>query len=234
MTTPLLELRSATVRFGDKLALVGVNLSVLRGERIALVGANGSGKTTLLRAAQGLLPLAQGRRVVGEANRARMAMVFQRPFMLRAPLLWNVELGLMLQGMPRALRRERAMQALARVGLAGEAQRIGRVLSAGQQQRAALARAWALRPDVLLLDEPTASLDPTAKREVEALIAEFAEQGMTLLMSSHNLGQVRRLAGRVVYLEHGRALADVPTEHFFNGPLPQEAALFLKGELPWA
>jgi tungstate transport system ATP-binding protein len=119
-------------------------------------------------------------------------------------------------------------------GLAVESQRNARVLSAGQQQRAALARAWALRPDVLLLDEPTASLDPTAKREVEHLIEQFAEQGTTLLMSSHNLGQVKRLASRVLYLEHGRLLADVATEAFFNGPLPEEAALFLKGELPWA
>ena len=86
---------------------------------------------------------------------------------------------------------------------------------------------------MLLLDEPTASLDPTAKREVETLIGEFVSQGITVMMSSHNLGQVKRLASRVVYLEHGRVLADVPTERFFNGPLPTEADLFLKGELPW-
>jgi tungstate transport system ATP-binding protein len=160
-------------------------------------------------------------------------MLFQRPFMLRMSAQANVELGLMLQGVPRAERRERALQALQRVGLAPEAQRPARVLSAGQQQRAALARAWALKPDLLLLDEPTASLDPTAKREVEALIAQFAEQGITLVMSSHNLGQVKRLASRVLYLEHGRVLADVATDAFFNGPLPEEAALFLRGELPW-
>jgi tungstate transport system ATP-binding protein len=111
--------------------------------------------------------------------------------------------------------------------------RNGRVLSVGQQQRVALARAWAVQPDVLLLDEPTASLDPTAKREVESLIKEFAAQGITIVISSHNLGQVKRLASRVVYLEHGRMLADVSTDHFFNGPLPAEAGLFLKGELPW-
>ena len=140
----------------------------------------------------------------------------------------------MLQGMPRAQRHERAMRALERVGLSAEAGRSGRVLSAGQQQRVALARAWAVQPDVLLLDEPTASLDPTAKREVEALIDEFALQGITVLMSSHNLGQVKRLASRVVYLEQGRMLADVATDHFFSGPLPAEAQLFLKGELPWA
>jgi tungstate transport system ATP-binding protein len=234
MTDALLELRSATVRFGARQALDAVNLRVERGERIAVVGANGSGKSTLLRAAHGLVPLAEGRRVVNREREPRLAMVFQRPFMLRLSLQANIELGLMLQGMPRAARRERALRALQRVGLAAEAQRSGRVLSAGQQQRAALARAWALQPDLLLLDETTASLDPTAKREVEALIDEFAQQGMALLMSSHNLGQVKRLATRVIYLEHGRVLADVSTDRFFNRSLPAEAALFLKGELPWA
>ena len=227
----LLELRSACVRFGPKLALNDVSLAVNRGERVALVGANGSGKSTLLRALHGLVPLSGGQRIVGAAP--RIAMVFQHPFMLRLSAQANVELGLMLQGMPRAQRRERAMRALERVGLASEARRIGRVLSAGQQQRVAQARARAVQPDVLLLDEPTASLDPTAKREVESLIAEFAAQGITVLMSSHNLGQVKRLASRVIYLEHGRMLADVATEHFFGGPLPEEAMLFLKGELPW-
>jgi tungstate transport system ATP-binding protein len=104
-------------------------------------------------------------------------------------------------------------------------------LSGGQQQRVALARAWALRPQVLLLDEPTASLDPTAKREVERLMAEFADAGMTLVFSSHNLGQVKRLASRVIYLEQGRLLADMPTADFFNGPIPPAAEAFLKGEL---
>jgi tungstate transport system ATP-binding protein len=227
----MIELHSATVRYGERAAIHGVSVAVARGERVALVGANGSGKSTLLRAVHGLVPLAEGRRVVHGVP--RMAMVFQRPFMLRLSLLANVELGLMLNGVPRRERRERAMEALARVGLAAQAQRIGRVLSAGQQQRAALARVWALQPEVLLLDEPTASLDPTAKREVEALIEEFAGLGITVFMSSHNLGQVKRLTDRVLYLEHGRVLADVSTDHFFHGALPVEATLFLKGELPW-
>jgi tungstate transport system ATP-binding protein len=220
------------VRFGIKRAVSRVDLTLARGERLALVGANGSGKSTLLRAMHGLLPLSEGRRSLA-APVPRLAMVFQRPFMLRLSARGNVELALMLQGMPRALRRERALHALERVGLAAEAGRNGRVLSIGQQQRVALARAWAVRPDVLLLDEPTASLDPTAKREVESLVEEFAAQGITIVISSHNLGQVKRLASRVVYLEHGRMLADVSTDHFFNGPLPEEAGLFLKGELPW-
>jgi tungstate transport system ATP-binding protein len=230
--TMQVRLQEAAVRFGPQAALADIDLVLERGERVAVVGANGSGKSTLLRAVHGLVPLASGQRTLGEPP-PRIAMVFQRPFMLRLSALENVELGLRLQRLPRELRRERALHALDRVGLAREAARVGRVLSAGQQQRVALARAWALQPDLLLLDEPTASLDPSAKREVEALIEEFAAQGITVMMSSHNLGQVKRLAQRVLYLEHGRLLADVATEHFFTGPLPKEAGLFLKAELPW-
>lgn len=227
----LVGLEAASVRFGAKAALRCVDFTVRRGERVALVGANGSGKSTLLRAVHGLVPLAEGRRIAAEAP--RLAMVFQRPFMLRSSLLANVELGLKLHGVARVARRERALQALDRVGLGGEARRDARALSAGQQQRAALARAWSVQPDLILLDEATSSLDPTAKREVEALIEEFAQQGITVLMSSHNLGQVKRLATRVVYLEQGRVLADVSTDQFFRGQLPADARLFLKGELPW-
>ncbi len=228
---PLVELSGASVQLAGRGVLDRIDLAVRPGERVALVGANGAGKTTLLRALHGLVPLSAGRRAA--AGDPRIAMVFQRPFMLRCSLLANIELGLRLQGLRAADRREVAMHALEQVGLAAQAQRPGRVLSGGQQQRAALARAWALRPHLLLLDEPTASLDPSAKREVEDLIAGFAQQGITVVMSSHNLGQVKRLSQRVLYLEAGRVLADVPTDHFFHGTLPAEAALFLKGELPW-
>jgi tungstate transport system ATP-binding protein len=151
--------------------------------------------------------------------------------MLRASVLNNVALGLWLSGVPWKPAQAQALQALARVGLAELARRNAKALSGGQQQRVALARAWALKPQVLLLDEPTASLDPTAKREVERLMAEFSEAGMTLIFSSHNLGQVKRLASRVIYLEQGRLVADLPNHEFFNGPLPAAADAFLRGEL---
>ena len=224
-------LAGATVRFGRKVALQHATVAVRAGEAVALVGANGSGKSTLLRALHGLVPLAEGTRTADAA--VRQAMVFQRPFMLRLSARGNIELALFLAGVPRLERRARAEAALQRVGLAGEARRSGRILSGGQQQRLALARAWALQPGLLLPAEPTASLDPTAKREVESLIEDFAAAGMTIVLSSHNLGQVKRLSQRVLYLEQGRVLCDVSTEHFFNGPLPREAELFLKGELPW-
>lgn len=226
---PLIALDAVGVRFGQVQALHGCSLVVQRGERVALIGGNGSGKSTLLRVMHGLVRPDAGRCTV--AAQARQAMVFQRPHMLRLSAQTNVALGPWLAGSRWADARQRAAQALARVSLQAEAHRLASKLSGGQQQRVALARAWALAPDVLLLDEPTASLDPHAKREVEALVQDFAAQGMTLVLASHNLGQVKRLATRVVYLERGRVLGDLPVADFFNGPLPEAADLFVKGEL---
>ena len=228
----LLQLKSVGVRFGRVDALSGVDLQLARGERLALIGANGSGKSTLLRVLNGLVRPSSG--TVLRDSAVRQAMVFQRPFMLRASAVFNVALGLWIAGRRWASARQAAVRALGRVGLADVAGRNATALSGGQQQRLALARAWSLEPDVLLLDEPTASLDPHAKREVEALMAEFAAGGMTLVFASHNLGQVKRLATRVLYLEQGRVLADLPVHAFFHGPLGEtsrEAEMFVKGEL---
>jgi tungstate transport system ATP-binding protein len=228
-----LNLRDVSVQFGAHLALQGVNVSMQAGERVALVGANGCGKSTLLRVAHGLLKVSHGH--VSVARDVTQAMVFQRPHMLRSTVLRFVVWGLWLQGTSWRDAHVRAMQALERVGLQDMAERSARALSGGQQQRLALARAWALQPNFVLLDEPTSSLDPHAKREVERLLAEWvAASRVSLLFSSHNLGQVKRLATRVIYLESGRVLADLPVDAFFNRPLGDshpEAHLFLKGEL---
>ena len=232
----LAQLTHANVRFGPVHALRDIDLTLHRGDRLALVGANGSGKTTLLRVLHGLVP-SDGQRVVHSLPNGRApvtAMLFQRPFLLSLSVRFNVMLGLWLHGVPRALRGARCARALRRVGLGALAARPARTLSGGQQQRLALARAWALEPDILLLDEPTANLDPSAKREVERLIGTLAADGVTVVMSTHNLGQAKRLATRVVYLECGRLVVDLPVDCFFNDALlPTEAALFLKGELPW-
>ena len=230
MGAPLMDLHAVDVSFGAVQALRQASFSVHAGERVALVGANGSGKSTLLRVLHGLIAPSAGQLHRGTVGRHH-AMLFQRPHMLRASCQTNVALALWLRGARWADAKVQALQAIDRVGLSAIAARNARTLSGGQQQRLAMARAWALQPEVLLLDEPTASLDPTAKREVEALVAAFAAQpGMTLVFSSHNLGQVKRLASRVLYLEQGRVLADLPVDDFFNGPLPEEAHLFLKGE----
>ena len=227
--TAIFNLNSVSVHFGRVRALSNCTLRITAGERLALVGSNGSGKSTLLRTLHGLIAPAAGS--LQHDARARQAMLFQRPYMLRASVLHNVALGLWLNGASWKSAKAQALHALERVGLADLAGRNAKALSGGQQQRVALARAWALKPQVLLLDEPTSSLDPAAKREVERLMAEFAEDGMTLIFSSHNLGQVKRLASRVMYLEQGRLIADLPTDAFFDGLLPAAAANFLKGEL---
>lgn len=236
---PLLSLAEVSLRYQGVTALDRLSLTVHRGERLMLIGANGSGKSSLLRVLHGL-QAHEGQRCLhelvqdGERPRPpRIAMLFQRPYLMRLTVQANLRLALWLAGVPAADRPARTVEALERVGLQAQAGQAARTLSGGQQQRLALARAWAIRPDLLLLDEPTASLDPGAKREVEALIGDFAAQGMSLVMSTHNLGQAKRLATRIVYLDGGRILADRPVTHFFNDPLPREAALFLKGELPW-
>ena len=235
---PVMQLDGVTVQLGRVHALKGVSLRIAAGERVALVGPNGSGKSTLLRTLHGLLTPVAGTARLDPAQ--RQAMLFQRPHLLRTSALQNVALGLWLDRSQRlswAAAKDRALQALARVGLQAIAAQGGRQLSGGQQQRLALARAWARQPDVLLLDEPTASLDPHAKREVEALIAEFAQGGaqpLTLVWASHNLGQVKRIATRVLCLESGRVLADLPVHEFFNAEVlarvSPEAHAFVQGE----
>jgi len=230
----LIQARGVDVSFGRVRALTAVDLRIARGERVAIIGGNGSGKSTLLRLLHGLVQPSRGS--VLRDGHARQAMLFQRPYLLRASAINNVAIGLWLRGgVSWAEARGRALLSLGRVGLGAHSQRNARALSGGQQQRLALARAWSLAPDVLFLDEPTSNLDPHGKREVEALMEEFAQGGMTLVFASHNLGQVKRLASRVVYLEEGRVLADLSVQSLFDrevlGRTSHDAALFVKGEL---
>ena len=232
--TVLLQLQSASLRFRQIEALRRIDLKIGQGESVALVGANGSGKSSLLRLLHGLVRPSEGALQIQAG--LHMAMLFQRPYLMRASALNNVRLALWLRRQPWGQTLDAAHAALQRVGLQAQAQRDARKLSGGQQQRLALARAWATQPDVLLLDEPTASLDPHAKREVEDLMAEvMAERPMTLVFASHNLGQVKRLASRVLYLESGCLLADMPVAQFFDADVlkgvSEKAYLFLKGEL---
>jgi tungstate transport system ATP-binding protein len=234
---PLIELQAAGVAFGRTVALQPTDFQIRRGERVALIGANGSGKTTLLRLLHGQLePTCGTRRAHADANGQplRQAMLFQRPFLLRLSVWRNLQVALWLAGVPRGDWDQRGRHALERVGLAGLQRRPARVLSGGQQQRLALARAWAVRPQMLLLDEPTASLDPGGKHEVETLIDEFAREGMAVVMSTHNLGQAKRLSSRVVFLDAGRIACDLPTDGFFNQRLPEAAHHFVRGEAIWS
>jgi len=214
-----------------------VSLSIDAEPSTIILGANGAGKSVLMRLMHGLLAPTGGRVCWSEPDsaslRRRQAMVFQRPVMLRRSALANVLYALSVAGVPAAEREAQALAALDEVGLAHLAQRPARVLSGGEQQRLALARAWALHPEVLFLDEPTANLDPGAAREIETVIKAFDAAGTKIVMATHNLGQARRLGDEVIYLQAGRVMERAPIEQFFARPATAEAAAFMKGELPW-
>ena len=226
----ILPLRLEEVSFLH--VLQPLSLQIEAGPSTIILGANGAGKSVLMRLMHGLLAPSSGRvSWSGDDARRRQAMVFQRPVMLRRSAFQNVLYALDVAGVGGAERL--ATEALAEVGLAHVAHQPARVLSFGEQQRLALARAWALHPEVLFLDEPTASLDPTATREIEAVIRAFDASGTKIVMATHNLGQARRLGDEVIYLHQGRVVERAPVDRFFAQPATAEAAAFIKGELPW-
>jgi tungstate transport system ATP-binding protein len=224
----ILPLRLEAVSFLQVIKPLSLELEA--GPSTIILGANGAGKSVLMRLMHGLLPPTAG--TISWSSNGRQAMVFQRPVMLRRSALDNIIYALRVAGVADAERP--AMDALKEVGLAELAHRPARVLSGGEQQRLALARAWALHPEVLFLDEPTASLDPSAVREIENIIRAFDVAGTKIVMATHNLGQARRLGDEVIYLHDGRVLERTPVEQFFSKPATAEAAAFIKGELPWA
>jgi len=219
---------------GGRVIIERISAEIGAGPTTIILGANGAGKSVLMRLMHGLLAPASGKIVWSRSDTARLqAMVFQRPVLLRRSAIANVTYALKLARVPRAERERLALEALESVGLAAFAQRPARVLSGGEQQRLALARAWALHPEVLFLDEPTASLDPTASREIERVIQAFDAAGTKIIMATHNLGQARRLGDEVLFLHQGRLVERAPIEQFFSRPASPEAAAFIKGELPW-
>jgi len=214
-----------------------LSFEIARGSRTIIMGPNGAGKSLTLRLCHGLLQPTSGSvrwsGAIQADGRKRHAMVFQRPVMLRRSALSNLVHALSLGNPSRAERHARAKAALDRFGLAGLARRPARNLSGGEQQRLAMARAWALDPEVLFLDEPTSALDPAATRAVEEMIEAFHAGGMTIVMTTHDLGQARRLAGQVLFLHHGRMLEKTPADIFFERPRSDAARAFIKGELLW-
>jgi tungstate transport system ATP-binding protein len=235
----LLPLRLSHVSFlaGGRTILDRIDAEITAGPRTVILGANGAGKSVLMRICHGLLEPTTGAVRWSEAEAPgrprRQAMVFQRPVMLRRSALANVAYALGLAGIDGRERERQACAALESVGLAHLAERSARVLSGGEQQRLALARAWALRPEVLFLDEPTASLDPGATAEVERIIQAIHGAGTKIVMCTHNLGQARRLGDEILFLNQGRVAERAPVDRFFNQPASAEAQAFIKGELPW-
>lgn len=202
----------------------------------AIIGPNGAGKSLTLRLCHGLLVPSAGQvhwhGGHGEVSgRKRHAMVFQRPVMLRRSARANMMHALLASGAKQPDNMTDA--ALARFGLRALADQPARLLSGGEQQRLAIARAWALQPEVLFLDEPTSQLDPGATRQIEEVIASLAREGMTIVMTTHDLGQARRLSQRILFLNKGQLLEDAPTQAFFAAPATPEAKAFIAGDLLW-
>lgn len=232
-----LQLDEVVFAVGDRRIIDGVTLALAAGPRTILVGPNGAGKSVLLRLCHGLLAPTSGtvrwsHPPVAGAPR-RQAMVFQRPVMLRRSAMANVLYALKVAGIPRLEHASRAHEALRKVGLLPSSNHPARVLSGGEQQRLALARAWSIHPEVLFLDEPTASLDPGATHEIEAVIQAMHADGTKIVMVTHNLGQAHRLADEIVFIHRGRIAEHAPADRFFKHPVSREAAEFIKGELPW-
>jgi tungstate transport system ATP-binding protein len=230
-----LRLRGLRFQPNGRTVLDGVDLELGDEGITLLLGPNGAGKSVLLRTLCGLVEPSGGAIDWGGGARPDfgVTMVFQHPMVLRASVLENVAVALKPRGVARRERARRAAAVLARVGLGGREGDSARHLSGGEKQRLALARAWITAPKLLLLDEPTASLDPSATAEVERIVREIRTDGTRILMATHNLGQATRLGDDVVFMSAGRVREHAPVQRFFARPASEEARLFIQGELPW-
>lgn len=227
-------LSGITVKAGALTILDGVTQTITTGPPTMLIGPNGAGKTTLLRVLMGLVRPNMGSVILGSRNDAaqvRRAIVFQRPVMLRRSAAANIAYALGAAGVPRALHATRVEELLTLVGLGELSARPARKLSGGEQQRLALARALARDPSVLLLDEPTASLDPAATKSMEDIVRAVAQRGVKVVMSTHDLGQARRLGGDVMLMHRGRVIEHGAAAEFFAQPKTEQARQFIAGEL---
>ena len=233
LAAPAGEAHGLVYRVGDRNLVDGIDLT-LSGETLTVVmGPNGAGKSLLLRLLHGLLTPTSGRvlwdgQPLNDELRRRQAMVFQRPVLLRRSVAANVRFVLKLRG---SAAPEHTLAILREVGLAAQADQPARLLSGGEQQRLSLARALALEPRVLLLDEPTASLDPASTAAIEAIVARAHQRGTKIIFVTHDLGQARRLAQDVIFLNQGRLAEYTPAQQFFSDPRSQPSRDYLAGRL---
>ena len=236
MPEPLLSARGLCFEAGGKRLIEGIDIDIGPARRTAIMGANGAGKSLLLRLLHGLIAPSAGEigwrgGPLDRDARARQAMVFQRPVLLRRSVRANLRFALAGRGLPGAERASREAEALARARLGGLAGRPARLLSAGEQQRLAVARALACAPDLLFLDEPTASLDPASAQAVEALIEAAHESGVAIVLVTHDAGQARRLADELVFLHAGRVAEAGALPRILDAPSSEPARAWVEGRL---
>lgn len=231
-----LTLKDVTYHSGGK-QLLKCNVTISEGPNTMVLGPNGAGKSIFLRVCHGLLKPTEGQvEWAGkghDANNPNQAMVFEKPIMLQRTAEANLAYGLKLRKAKNKVIKQRVSQILQRVGLTEAAKQLATSLSAGEQQRLALGRAWVLEPDILFLDEPTANLDPGSTAEVEVIIQEIRKTGTKIVMTTHDLGQARRLGGDIIFLYGGILKEHSPAEKFFDSPETTEARAFLNGEILW-
>lgn len=229
-----LKVDGASLRRRGKRIVGPIDLTLTAQGATIVIGPNGSGKTSLLRLLHGIARLAEGQ-ITWACNQAeaqkRQAFVFQTPIMMRRSVEDNLAYPLRLTGVPRKEARARAADWASRVGLATALARPAPVLSGGERQKLAIARALIREPDVLFLDEPCASLDGAAMREIETILQDVTQGGTKLIMSTHDMGQARRLADNVVFLLGGKVHEFGPAQTFFDTPKTSEARAFLNGDI---
>jgi|TARA_B100000700_G_scaffold67816_2_gene75033 general L-amino acid transport system ATP-binding protein len=238
--TPMIEMRGLNKWYGDFHVLRDIDLTVQRGERIVICGPSGSGKSTLIRCINHLEEHQQGEVVVGgipmtqdvkriEQIRHHVGMVFQHFNLFpHLSVLENCSLApIWVQKKPRREAEALAMQYLERVRIAEQAHKFPGQLSGGQQQRVAIARSLCMHPEVMLFDEPTSALDPEMIKEVLDVMVELAEEGMTMLCVTHEMGFAKTVADRVIFMDQGQIIEENAPEPFFNDPQSERTKLFL-------
>ncbi len=230
-----LALEGVTLKIDGRRLIDKITLTLDAGPLTVVMGPNGAGKSLLMRLCHGLIKPTKGsitwQGSPGVWPGERQTRVFQKPVVLRRSVLANVEYPLKLRGVDANERKVRAREALERTGLGDIAMSPARVLSGGEQQKLAIARAWAMEPEVLFLDEPTANLDPAGTRDVEDLVRAVHGAGTKIIMTSHRTDQVRRLASEVVFIHKGRLIEKGPADAFLDTPQSAEARAYLSGEL---
>lgn len=235
----ILPLTVSKLRFSaqGRELIKGVSFSLAAGTRTVIMGPNGAGKSLILRLCHGLLKPSDGKidwaGPDAKGTVKRHAMVFQRPVLLRRTARANLIHALSVAGVSQGERQARADAALGHFSLTDLADRPARLLSGGEQQRLAIARAWALKPQLMFLDEPTSALDPAATKAIEEMIETIQADGVKIVMTTHDVGQARRIADEVLFLHHGHLLEQTPAEPFFAEPKTEEARAFIRGDLIW-
>lgn len=229
-----LEVQHLSYQTDNQHLLSDIDFSSAAHNRTAVLGANGAGKTLLLRLCHGLIDPSAGTIMWNhqpvQQLFSRITMVFQHPIVLTRSVRKNIEHALYLKGIPKDARCERALAALARVGMSRYAEHHAQHLSGGQRQRLAIARAWATQPSVILLDEPTAGIDMESLAQIEDLIRSLADEGVKVILTSHNPAQVKRLCDEVIFLDQGNLVCHVATSDFFSQIDDPRVRLFIDSQ----